>query len=340
MHCNSQHVAALPETAGAPVKRDARWPMLPCIAAFAGVLLLSWLVHRSDTSALMDAVRTTLPWVPLLLLLEGLRIFGEAYATRLLVRSEAVSVACSVRLQLVANACSLIFPAGRLAGEALKIASFAPLVGSGRATAVGVVNQVLNLLANGVVSLLAAAAALLMAVRSEIAWALAGNALLLLMAALGVQLAARGRMIERLLGRFARFRAAAAGFRDAASFGSLVPTGPALAFLLGRLMQLSMFVVLFAALSDRYDPLSSVVAQGLTVVASTVADAVPAQMGATEFALTSAAADLRMDAAAALTLALVFRGTQLFWAFAGALTAATLRSGSSSPRGSLKARVA
>ncbi|HEY6560505.1 MAG TPA: lysylphosphatidylglycerol synthase domain-containing protein [Polyangiaceae bacterium] len=298
---------------------------MPLLGAAAGIALVIGCVHRIDTQALLEATRLALPWAPLLLALEGLRILSEAYATRLLIRSESIPLSLVVRLQLVSNACSAILPAGRLAGEALKVANFAPLVGSARATAIGVVNQVLSLLASGIVSLTAAAAALLLSPRREIAVALVVNASLLVAAAVFIQLAARGGWVQRLTRRFPRVRAAAANFQSAASLGSLVPLGPALVFIVGRLAQVMLFVVLFAALADRWNPLYALLAQGLTLVAATVADAVPAQMGATEYALMTAAPDLGISAATALSMALVFRAAQLFWAFTGALVAASFR---------------
>jgi hypothetical protein len=308
-------------------KRAASSSLLPTLGALAGIALVGWVVQRTDTSALLSALETVLPWLPLLLCLEGARIVLEAHATGLLLRGETIGFGALVRLQLVTNACAAILPAGRLAGEALRVASLAPVVGSARATAAGVVSQVLNLLANGIASLLAAFAALLLVSRTELLVALAANGALLLAIALGVQVAARGGLLQRLLGRFARLRDGLARFRLAAARSSLLPLGPALAFTLGRVAQAAVFVILFATLGDQNDARYGVVAHGVTLVASTVADAVPAQAGATEYALVAAASELRLDGALALAIALIVRATQLFWALVGALVAATLRVG-------------
>lgn len=296
------------------------------LLAVIGVLAILWLVREAGTEALAASMDRLLPWVPLLLLLEGGRIGLELLATRAVLGPHARSVPgrALLRAQLVGNSVVMSTPLGRPAGEAVKALMLAPHVGTGRGFAVGVVGQSLTLVVNGTLALAGwAGASFALSARAddggaELVTAMAAMGAVTLGLGLGVQLAARSVAVSRAVGRIERARIFIQRFRDASAELSLVPTRPLLLMFASRGLQVAQFALLLYVFGTQLGLQVVLVAQGIYLVGAAAGDLVPAQLGVIDGAFALAAPLLGVSVATGIAIALAVHLAQLAWVAIGA----------------------
>jgi hypothetical protein len=304
-------------------------------------LAIVWLVRAAGTAELAVFMDRLVPFIPVLLLLEALRIGLELLTTRAVLgeHARAVPLRALVRAQLVANSIIMSMPTGRPAGEALKAVLLAPHVGTGRAFAVGVVGQSLTLIVNGIFALCAwlvlpldlggASAAAVGggggANATTLALALMTMGLVTLSLGGFVQLAARSHRVSRTVGRIERVRMAVERFRSASAELSLVPVRPALLMLCSRGFQVAQFALLLHAFGVGASLEVALVAQGIYLLGAAAGDLVPAQLGVVDGAFALAAPLFGASVSAGVAIAIALHLAQLVWVALGALLGIALR---------------
>ncbi len=295
------------------------------IAVGLGLLLLGGLavafwLDLADTEAVGRALSTGAPWIPLLFLLEGLRIAAEVSVTRRLAGGGVRRLGRG-RLwsaHLAAYAVGTVAPGGRLAAETVKAASIAPAVGGAQAARVGIVGHVLALLSVGLVSVPCAMVALVWTGPSLLTVALALHALVLCGIAALLLGGLRSGAVERLTRGIPRLGAWLARVGDAARQRRIPPAAAAL--LLGaRLVEALEYGVLFVAVGHRFGLDSIFLGNGVDLIASAVGNWLPGQLGATETAFAAAAPTLGVALPLAVSVVLLRRVVQGLWVAAGAL---------------------
>jgi len=285
-----------------------------------GLLVVVALVHSAGSDEVLAALRRSASWLPLVAMLEGLRILCEYRATVLLlgVSRRDVPFDVLVRSQLIAYAVCTTLPAGRPASEAARAAMLCRYVGTPRAAVVAIESQVLNLIANAILSLAVLAAVAFGTTATVLVWALLGNAVLCVALALLVQLVARARSVAPWFRRSARWSAWFASLSGALHDRPPVPYGPTLCYLAARVAQLVMLAVLLYAAGCALRPATPFVAQGLFMVAATVGDLVPGQLGVQDGVFALAAGELGITIAQAVGVTTLLHLVQLAWAALGA----------------------
>jgi hypothetical protein len=303
-----------------------------------GVLAIVWLVREAGAEALQASMRTLLPWVAPLLLLEGVRIGLELLQMRLLLGEHGgvVPLGTLVRAQLVSNAVAMSTPIGRPAGETVRALLLTPYVGDGRAFAIGVVGQAQTLLVNGTFAATALAVAFARDLPLALQTALLGMAAATLVLGVGLQLLARSHAPSRLLRRIERLSAFVERLREATASLSVMPWPALLALLASRALQVAQFsllVFVFGAAAGVGDGITTgALSQGIYLLGASVGDLVPAQLGVVDGAFAMAAPWLDVPVATAVAMALALHIAQLGWVAIGAFAGVLLKPAKPPPR--------
>ena len=215
-----------------------------------------------------------------------------------------------VRSAMLAYASTVVLPAGRAAGEAVRTTALAPTIGFGRATGVCSRLQACVLASNAGISLVIAAVVYAHHSSDGLALALLGNASGCSALSFVVFAAARSERVARWLkARFPRL-AQARDVVPMASGGSGDLRAIA-ACLVGRVIEATQYGVVLHAIGGRATPASALTAQGIHLVGAAAGDLVPNQMGVSEGAYRLFTQALDLGAARALSIALVVRIVQL-----------------------------
>jgi hypothetical protein len=310
-------------------EKDGFWGTYGRAFAQAGALTLgaaalAALVHHAGSAGLVPVLQRAARWLPLALVIEGMRIATEVAATRSLAGRGASAIPRSelLRAHLVGYAVTLLMPAGRAAAEALKASMLSPYIGGARAAAIATKNQSLSLLATAAVSVPCAIATFAVAGFSPVPVAIALHTVALVVAGVSLQLVARhAGLLAWLARRLPRVAEAARAYQDAVRDQRAVPAFALAAFVANRALQVVGLGLLIAAVGGPLGPLEALVGQGVEFVGATVGDLVPAQLGATDGAFALAASVLRISVADAVALSLLVHAVQLAWAALGALGA-------------------
>ena len=306
-------------------RRSLRTVALRVAIAIAAIAAIVWMIHSVGAGAIARVAVDAVAWLPLVAALEAARICFEALATRSLQSLGGAPAVPSGRLLLghvIANAAALVLPAGRVAAEALKAKLFAKTTGWAVGIAVAAQNQALSLAATAVVVALGGGAAIALGASAMVVALSLGVAAVL--AILGVLTAtvARGRVLTATAARL--FPSAGEVAREGAAIAARAPRFPRKALALhvcGRLMVAHEIGVLMIASGAKLGPLSALAAYALHQTGASLGDLLPAQLGATEGALTAAASQLGLSASRALFIALALHAVQLVWVAAGAVAA-------------------
>jgi hypothetical protein len=289
------------------------------VLAGLGVAAIAWLVREAGTDEVAVVLAAAAPFLPVVILLEGVRIGLEAIATRQLLGPEARRVPFGVllRAQLVGYALCHTLPAGRATAEAAKAGMLAPFVGWPRGLAVATACQTAHLAATAFVavpSIVVAAAAGLDAV----AWAVAAVAVASLLGAAFVQVAARAGDRVPGLGRWRSVAAMVRRYSDAAREQPLLPPGATATITASRFVQVVEYGLLAVAVGAGLGLEEGLLGFGLHLVGASVGELVPGQLGVTEGAFRLGASALRVSEAVAVSIPLLERLPQLLWIAAGA----------------------
>ncbi len=292
--------------------------------AVAGVIAMVALVERAGVAAVGDTLGRATRWIPLLILLEGIRILCDAGATLAIARRSEASASAGRRLppatvaraQLAAYPVATFTPAGRAASEAVKAVLFTPWLGGASAAAVATVSQSLSLAATSAVSAAAAVATWTMLGAAPITAAIAAHAVVSLGAAVFVRWAGRS-VGASWLGR--RIGILASGYRERLAELPGVPSLPLALFTLQRALLVVEYALLLAASGIATGAGPALVASGVYALGAAAGELVPAQLGATDSAFALAAPVLGASLPAAMSVALLAHLLQGAWAVFGAV---------------------
>ncbi|MEJ7731610.1 MAG: lysylphosphatidylglycerol synthase domain-containing protein [Polyangiaceae bacterium] len=311
---------ALP-IAGPPRPKQRAWQWaVHALLAVGGAAALALLVRHAGVDRLREAVLAAAPVMPVVILLEGLRIGTESWGTRLLYGEAARRVPLGVLLHahLASYAPNLVLPAGRLAAEALRATWLAPWVGGATAAAAASAKQSISLMGTFLLSLPIIPVAFLQWGRSGMAIAIAVQACTAIGLAMTLQLASRRPELARWAGRFSpRAAAALSAFHTAVHAHPLFPPAPIAVATLGRCLQLSQLALLAWGAGAGLGLRPALLVTGVYLVGTAAGDLVPAQVGVTDGAFVLAADALRIPLAAALSIPLLVHAGQIGWAAVG-----------------------
>ncbi len=283
------------------------------IVLFAGGLALTaWLVNAAGLSRVATALREAGPWLPVVLFLEMGLVATDMLAARELLGDAMASIAPTtwVRSAMLAYASTVVLPAGRAAGEAVRTTALAPAIGFGRAAGVCSRLQACVLASNAGISFVITAVVFFGHTSNGLALALLGNATGCTVLAFIVFAAARSeRVAAWLKARFPRMAQAHDVVPSAAGSGG---DFRAVALcLVGRVIEATQYGVALHAIGGHATPASALTAQGIHLVGAAAGDLVPNQMGVTEGAYRLFTQALGVDVAHALSIALIVRIVQL-----------------------------
>lgn len=305
-------------------RRDLARGVGQLVFALAGVAAVVVLIRQVGLSTLLAIVRGALPWVPLLLLLEALRIVSETVGTRAVAHRamqehEALSFAAWLRMHLVANATLVVLPAGRAICEGVKVVSIAAIVGAPRAAAIVAIQHGMNLAALAAVSVPCALAAFWLGAKI-ISLAVAAHAVGCAIGAFGIVFASRRAVIPRFASRwFVHAPDAVSTFRSTvAQLPGFIPMAFA-GKLLNRLLQAVQFGILLVAVEGSTSSARTFLADGVNLVGSALGELIPAQVGTIDGAFAYAAPQLSITVAMGVGIATLARLVQLAWSAVGAL---------------------
>ncbi len=289
----------------------------------AGVTVLTLLVRSVGPSALAAAMRPTLPWLPLLLALDAARILADTVATYFSYGEMGPKVPRGplLRAHIIANAVTMLSPAGRTAAEATKAALLARWVGWPRATAAATLMQSLALLAGAIITIPCVLAAFFLTGGSFLTFAILAQGVGVTITGLGIRLASRNDRIGRLFAkRSVKLEAATAEFHLATRGDAFVPRAPLAALVVGRSCQVAQYWVLANAIGGVVTIPRAFVAQGVNMIGLAVGVLVPGQVGATDGAFALSSDALGMTQAQALAVAMLVHALQVIAIFVGTLT--------------------
>ena len=273
--------------------------------AAAGAIVL--VVERMGWSTIAPTLSRLLPWIPVLLALEGLRIGSDAFALRTLCGEPVRSISRRewLRFHLAANAALVVLPGGRAVSEGIKIARLKPLIGTGRAAAAIVTLHVTTLL--GIASISIGAALLAWIARAPLlASALLIHAGVCLAGGFALRAASsRAKVPPRWVDE-----AVIDDFRAASRSLPIVPRRAMAAKLLNRGAQVAQFSIVLASVK------AGVLASGVSLLGGIVSDLSIASIGATDGAFALAAPALALAVPSALLVAGIARLVSLVWSAA------------------------
>jgi hypothetical protein len=296
----------------------------------AGLGLTAWFVAVARTAEVLATLRTTAPWLPVIVLVEIAIIGIDVLSMSVLVGHTRGQVPARMWLRgaVLAYASSVLLPAGRAAGEAVRAAVLAPFLGIAPAARACASLQGCALVANAVISLASASVSRGAGGPSQVlALALCGNALVcavLAIAVFAILASARfAQWVERRFPRFAKARLPShnLSYAERSAVGTVVALCMAV-----RLLEAVEYGVILRALGSPLAARSALTAQGIHLVGAAIGDFIPNHMGVTEGSYLAFAGVLGLAGAPAraLSIALTVHVVQLALAigclFLGTLT--------------------
>lgn len=309
-----------PERVAAPTRTRSWAPYVRAVLALVGVAVLVSIVRHAGPDVILALLRQALPWMPLVLALEGARIGCDAIASGIVLGERARHVG-ALRLMLahvVGHGVMNVMPGGRSASEIAKGALLHREIGAGTAAALGATNQANVLLSSALFSLPCALAASFVSHDRMLVVALLIHAAVLFASGIGVRALARSARTERFVKRrFPTWEEPLARFHAASRGVSLVSPGPVAVMMLGRGLQTAEFAVLAHAVGLHIDPIVALTVQGTNLVAAAVGVLVPGQIGSSEGVFMLAANALGTTEARATSVALLAHASAISWAAAG-----------------------
>ena len=311
----SENERSLPKKSG-PLARVGR------VALFVlGIGLAAWLIRGVGLERVGAVLSDAKGYVPLIFLLEVLIVATDLLALRSLLGPAVSRVPSSLwlRSSAIAYASSVLLPAGRAVGEAMRVRALAPELGVPRATGAAARLQISTLYANALISIVIMFNLVGSGEgRGPLAIAVFVNMLACTLLASVLLALVRSKRFAAWLGR--RFKS----FVENHTIADELPAPPgsaarAIAFCgLGRLVQTVQYAVAVKSVGGAASLHFALSAQGIHLVGAAVGDLVPNQIGVTEGAYRAFAHSLGFDAepARALGIALLTRIAQIALAVA------------------------
>lgn len=286
------------------------------LLAAVGVTVIALLIYKIGPREVLATVVGAGAWLPLILALDFCWLAVEGLALLVIYgeQRKQISLRDWIQATLVQYASFVILPMGRVSSEVARAGVLGPIVGKSRAAAGAALMQSLTLMTNGLVS------ALCLLVLFLTAWHTGLSALLTfnLFATGGVGVVLYLVLRHVRIGGFLGKR-----FQRLSQFGPDIDVHvkksasqhlPAFGFcLLGRGIQTLQYGVIVFAVMGSFSVTNAIIAEGIQVVARSMGDAVPNQVGVTEgvFALCAGALSLADHPEKAISIALLGRVSNL-----------------------------
>jgi hypothetical protein len=288
------------------------------LLVLAGLGVVAYLVNDAGPQRVARVLIEAGPWMPLVLALESLQIATDFAALQVILGKDARGIPARtwVRSSALAYALMVLVPAGRAAGEVTRATVLSSSLGVPRAAATSTQLQAAYQSANGLVSLIeAAAVAALFGLSSPLALLLVGNATVQAVFAVALLVILWDGRLGRVLDGWRRRLLPGAVESPALdpAIRRRIPWRATLVCSLGRTAELCEYgLVLFAvggALSGR----GAMLAHGIHLVGATMGDFVPSQLGVVDSVYRAFAGALGLGDAPerALSIAFVVRLAQL-----------------------------
>ncbi len=306
----SENERAEPKKSG-PLARAGR-----LLLFVLGIGLAAWLIRGVGLERVGTVLSDAKGYVPLIFLLEIVIVVIDVLALRSLLGPAASRVATSVwiRSSAIAYTSSVLLPAGRAVGEAMRVRALAPELGVPRATGAASRLQIGNLYANAVISIVILVDLFATGEGGgPLTIAVAVNAVACTLLASLLLALVRSKRFAAWLGQ--RFK----GFVEAHTITDELPAPPggaarAVGFCsIARLVQTVQYGVAVRSVGGAATLHFALSAQGIHLVGAAAGDLVPNQIGVTEGAYRAFAHSLGFDAdpARALGIALLTRIAQI-----------------------------
>lgn len=292
--------------------------------ASLGLLGVAILVHRASSSSVLAALSAAAIYFPIVVILEGGMLACEAAALWWLYGEarHKLRVADLARAAVVGYPMMVLLPVGRAAAEAMRAGLLTPNAGGARAAAAATRMQGVLLLANALISVPCALAALALLGPSILPAAIAFNAVGVLVLGLSVLYGGRRAGLGAWLGRLSkRIGHSGTEFDEYLREGPAIPLRAVLGAFASRLLQLGQYMVLLVAVGGQFGLIRGLSTQGIHLVGSAIGDLIPGQLGVTEATYSLWSGALSLDAAAALAIALLAHLSQVSWAAIGSVAA-------------------
>lgn len=311
-----------------------RSPLGRATAAALGVTAVALLLWYIGLEAVLRTLREGAGFLPLVVVLEGGILACTMLALRSLYGSHGIHLKAGMltRAGLAGYVAMSLVPAGRTVAEALRATILSRYSGGPRAAVAALQIQGSALLANGLASLVAAAAIFHAAGPSPLGIATVTNGALALLAGMVLLLGGRVTRLGHHMGRlWPRIQAFGRGFDEHLMLAEAFPVRAVAWEGIGRVLQVVQYVIMIAAVGGIPGLRNGLIAEGIHLTAVTAGDLIPAQIGATEANFALCAHALALAVPAAVVIALMAHLVQLFWVLAGVLFLAVSPLRSSQP---------
>lgn len=302
--------------------RERAGSVLKALFALVGVAAVALLIRQIGARELLALLIRALPWLPLLLLLEGVRILAEAYGTRAICGEDRtkIDIPTWIRMHLVANSALQVLPAGRAICEGIKIAAMSPAYGAPRAAGFVIIQHSMNMLALALISVPCAFAAYLASGLGLLTAAVLIHGGLCLFGAVALQIAARRAVVPKLAAKwFVHSEDALAVFRATARALPWISPATLLGKVINRVLQVAQLTVILHAIGAGGTIERGFLADGVNLVGSALGELLPAQIGAMDGTFALAAGALVITIPMAMAIANLARAVMLGWSAVGAL---------------------
>jgi hypothetical protein len=313
------------------------WRWLTWAVGLLGIVGCAVLLRELGATAVKRQLLALGPWIPALLIFEGLRVACELWGTWAVLgpARSRLSWPRLLRGQLLAQSLDVVMPAGRATAEAAKAAVFARDIGMPEAVAIGAVMQLATLFGSALWALTGFCASLRIALPHALAVGLlsygAGVTALVLLVIAFARTAAARRWCTRVRWAYAVLDRFAALINERPRVLLLAAAAQTVA----RGCQAAQVALLLTALSGARGLWHIVLGESVYLVGAAAGDLVPAQLGTTDGAFVLAANTFGLHPHSALTLTLAMHGLQVLTACAAGILAFALwtvsERGSSSP---------
>lgn len=298
-------------------RAGARGRIARALLLVLGVAGVAYLIVETGPERVLGTLLAGAWTLPVVMIFDGGYFVCEALAHRSVLGPSRATIPTRVfvRATMLVYVVSSLLPLGRAGGEVARAATFAPFVGTGRATAAGTNVQIAAFAGNTFVSALCfAACAWTLGPAHPLSLLLAVNGIgTLLLAWVTWALVRHDRLGTAIAKRWpsvaARFEGLGEGLR--ATPGELVR---ATSFTcLARVVQIGMYTGLLVAVGLHPSIVSTLLALGVHLVGAGLGDVVPNQVGILEgaYRVFAEALSLGDDPARAVSIALFARVSQI-----------------------------
>lgn len=283
----------------------------------AGVVGVAYLVYETGPERVWSTLVGGAWTLPFVMVFDAGYFVCEALAHRVVLgpSGKTIPARVFVRATMLVYVVASLVPLGRAGAEVARVGTFAPFVGTGRATAAGTNVQVAAFVGNTFISALSWAACVwVIGALHPLTLLLAVNGLgTLLLAAVTWALLRHSRLGVAIASRWpklaARFEGLGEGLR-----ASPVELVRAIGFTcLARVVQIGMYTGLLVAVGLPISLLATLLALGVHLVGAGLGDVVPNQVGVLEgaYRVFADALSLGDDPARAVSIALFARVSQI-----------------------------